>query len=213
MKKLKYVLFGALISAVVTTCVVVPTLSWLSSKSEEVVNTFEGGEVTVKIDESPVDEDGKKKDGDRVTENSYHFVAGSLLDKDPTPTIFKGSVESYVFICVENQNSDIFSLNIDESSWLKVIEQNGKTLYAYSTKVDASESEQDIILAPLFTQVKVSEELTSERLNELKNVSAKQFIKAQAFAIQAEAIGKNTAIDQAVSQFGLSGEVSYVEIA
>ena len=213
MKKLKYVLLGALISAIVATSVVVPTIAWLSSKSEEVVNTFEGGEITVKIDEAHVDENGKEKDGDRVTSNNYRFVAGSILDKDPTPSIKKGSIESYVFVCVENENSDVFSVNIDNTAWLKVAETGGKTLYAYSTKVDASKATEDMVLTPVFTKVTVSQELTSEQLEQMKQISSKQFIKSQAFAIQSEAIGKNTAIDKAVEQFSMTGTVTYVDIA
>jgi len=212
MKKLKYVLLGALISAVVATSVVVPTIAWLSSKSEEVVNTFEGGEITVRIDEAPVDEHGKEKEGERVTANNYKFVAGSVLDKDPTPSIKKGSIESYVFVCVENENSDVFSININDTAWLKVAETGGKTLYAYSTKVDASKAEQDVVLSPIFTKVTVSEDLTSEQLNQMKQTSPKQFIKSQAFAIQSEAIEKNTAIDKAVEQFAMTGTVTYVDI-
>lgn len=212
MKKLKYVLIGALISAVISTCVVVPTLSWLSSKSDEVVNTFEGGEIKIKMDESPVDENGKKTDGNRVTENSYKFAAGSELDKDPTPTVLKGSISSYIFVYLENKDSDIFTLNVDTEKWLKVAEKDGKILYAYNTKVDASAAAEDVVLDPLFTKVKVSEDLTSEKLAELKAVSEKQFIKTQTYAIQTEAIGKNSAIDQAAAQFSFDGTLNYVDI-
>lgn len=212
MKKLKYVLIGGLISVVISACVVVPTLSWLSSQSNEVVNTFEGGEIRVKMDESPVDTNGKKVDGDRVTENNYKFVAGSELDKDPTPTILKGSISSYIFVCLENKNSDIFILNVDSDKWLKVTEKDGKILYAYNKKVDASAAAEDIVLEPLFTKVKVSEDLTSEKLAELKAVSEKQFIKTQTYAIQTEAIEKNAAIDQAAAQFGFDSVITYVDI-
>ncbi len=213
MKKLKYVLLGALISAVISTCVVVPTLSWLSSRSEEVVNTFEGEEIEIRMDEAPVDGNGRRTDGDRVTENNYTFVAGSVLDKDPTPTVLKGSAASYIFVYLENENPDIFAVNIDASKWLKVAETDGSALYAYYTRVDASESAADIVLDPLFTQVTVSEELTSETLAALKATSEKQFIKTQCFAIQSEAIEKNSAIDQAAEQFGFTGTLTYVDIA
>lgn len=214
MKKLKYVLLGALISAVVSTSVVIPTLSWLSSLSDEVVNSFEGGEVKIKMDESPVDNKGKKTTGNRVKENNYKFVAGSELDKDPTPTVLKGSIPSYIFVSLENVNSDVFSTNVDESKWLKVCEKDGKTLYAYNKIVDASEAAGDVVLDPLFTQVKVSEALTSEKVAELKASDPKQFIKTQTFAIQSEVIDKNVAIRQAVDQFGLTGAtVTYVNIA
>ena len=210
MNRLKYLLLGALISAVVCTCAVVPTLSWLSSKSEEVVNTFEGEQVAISIDEGKVDKDGKKTDDpERVSQNSYKFVAGSVLDKDPTPVVVKGSVDSYVFVCVENENDDIFSLNIDSENWLEIGSQDGKTLYAYKQSVDASASEEDIRLKPVFTKVTVSEEVTADRI---KEASGKQFIKIQAFAIQTYAIETETAVDQAAEQFGISGELNYVDI-
>ncbi len=164
------------------------------------------------MDESPVDEDGKQTDGDRVTENSYKFVAGSELDKDPTPTVLKGSISCYVFVCLENKNADVFILNIDSAKWLKVSEKDGKTLYAYSKIVDASESHEDVVLEPLFTKVKVSDDLTSEKLAELKEVSSKQFIKTRTFAIQSEAIGKDVAVSQAAAQFGFDGTLNDVDI-
>lgn len=213
MKKLKYVLAGALISAVISTCVVVPTLSWLSSKSNEVVNTFEGGEIRVKMDESPVDANGKKTTGSRVTENKYQFAAGSEFDKDPTPTVLKGSINSYIFVYLENPDSDVFILNVDTDHWLEIAEEDGKSFYAYNTTVDVSGADADVVLEPLFTEVKVSEELTSETLAALKATSEKQFIKTQCFAIQSEAIEKNSAIDQAAEQFGFTGAPTYVDIA
>ncbi len=212
MKKLKYIFAGALVSIVLSTCMVIPTFSWLSSKSDEVVNTFEGNEIKVRMDESPVDKNGKKIPGLRVTKNSYKFTAGSELDKDPTPAVLKGSMPAYVFVYLENKHSDIFALNVDTENWLEVAENDGQTLYVYKTKVNASEASEDMVLEPLFTKVKVSEELTSEDLEELKKTSEKQFIKTQTYAIQAEEMGKDSAIDQAAAQFGFEGDITYVDI-
>ena len=149
---------------------------------------------------------------DRVLQNSYKYVPGSVLDKDPTPVVLAGSVPSYVFICVDNQEADIFSLNTDTTHWLQVASKDTKTLYAYYQKVDASAA--DVTLQPIFTKVSVSTELTLDQLKELKEESATQKIKAQVYAIQSQYIEKNTAIDNAVERF-VSGatNVTYVNIA
>lgn len=213
MKKFKYVMIGALSSAVLATCIVAPTLAWLSSKSDEVVNTFDGGEIRVKMDEAKVDKDGKKLPSEpRVTENTYKFVAGSELDKDPTPTVLKGSISAYVFVNLKNDNPDVFSVDI-QNKWAKVAQKDGQSLYVYKTKVDASNAEEDVKLDPLFTKVTVATTLTSEQLKTMKEVSDKQFIKTQTYAIQSQVIENNAAIDQAAAEFGYADtDVTYVTV-
>ena len=213
MKKFKYVMIGALSSAVLATCIVAPTLAWLSSKSEEVVNTFDGGEIRVKMDEAKVDKDGKKLPSEpRVTENTYKFVAGSELDKDPTPTVLKGSISAYVFVNLKNDNPDVFSVDI-QNKWAKVAEKDGQSLYVYKTKVDASDADKDVTLDPLFTKVTVATTLTSEQLAAMKEVNDKQFIKTQTYAVQSQVITNNAAIDQAAAEFGYADtDVTYVTV-
>ena len=58
--------------------------------------------------------DGKAITGEgarRVTANRYKYIAGAVLDKDPTPTVLKGSEECYVFLCVENGLTDQFTMD------------------------------------------------------------------------------------------------------
>lgn len=133
-----------------------PTVSWLADKSGRVVNTFAGGAISIVLDESPVDTQGHKISGDRVTGNSYKYVAGATLDKDPAPTVLKGSEPCYVFILVENGLNELFELNIDSQSLKQVARSGSGTLYIYSSSVDASGSQQDIMLAPIFTTVTVT---------------------------------------------------------
>ena len=213
MKKFKYVMIGALSSAVLATCIVAPTLAWLSSKSDEVVNTFDGGEIRVKMDEAKVDKDGKKLPSEpRVTENTYKFVAGSELDKDPTPTVLKGSISAYVFVNLKNDNPDVFSVDI-QNKWAKVAQKDGQSLYVYKTKVDASDADKDVTLDPLFTKVTVATTLTSEQLAAMKEVNDKQFIKTQTYAVQSQVITNNAAIDQAAAEFGYADtDVTYVTV-
>ena len=199
MKKRKRLITGAAL-LVVLVAAVLPTYSWLSSKSETVVNKFAGGTISIAMDEAKVDADGKKIEGDdaqRVTANSYKYTAGAVLDKDPTPTVIKGSDECYVFVCVENQLSDKFSINYDADSWKSVATQGDKTVYAYVKKVAAKEAEKDIALPPVFTQVKVSENLTSE---DIENLGEKN-LNVTAYALQTASLDSKEAIDIAVKAF------------
>lgn len=210
MKKSKKFLALLLSLAVIAVTTVTPTFSWLSAKSERVVNTFAGGAISIILDEAPVGPDGSEIPGDRVTENHYKYVAGAILDKDPTPTILKGSDECYVFLCIENELSDKFSLNIDTDSWKSVAQSDGKTLYVYGTRIDASQADKDVVLNPIFTKVTVSENLTAEDIEAL----GEKTLCVTAYAVQTEALSSAAAIDLAAAQFMPEGtQPTYVDIA
>ncbi len=210
MKKSKKFLALVLSLAVIAVTSVSPTFSWLSAQSERVVNTFAGGAIAIVVDEAKVGPDGSVVDGGRVTENRYKYVAGAVLDKDPTPTILKGSDSCYVFLYLENELTDKFSLNIDNDSWKAVAQDGGNTLYVYSTKVDASQAENDVVLNPIFTKVTVSDSLTAEDINNL----GERTLCVTAYAVQTEALSSEAAIDLAVAQFMPEGTTpTYVPVA
>lgn len=195
----------ALIAAISAT----PTLSWLSDKSERVVNTFAGGAISIVLDEAPVDAQGNRIEGDRVTRNSYKYVAGVTLDKDPTPTVLKGSESCYVFILVENELNELFSLNIDMQSWKQIAQSGDSTLYIYSSSVDASKSAEDIVLNPIFTEVSVSEKLTQQDIQNL----GERTLNTTAYAVQTAELTSAQATDLAVSELMPEGTVpDYVEV-
>lgn len=209
MKRSKKFLAFMISVALVAAISMMPTLSWLSDTSEKVVNTFAGGAISIVLDEAPVDAYGQEIEGDRVTSNSYKYVAGVTLDKDPTPTVLKGSDSCYVFICVENELNELFTLNIDTDSWKQVAQANGTTLYIYASSVDASEAPQDIVLNPIFTQVKVSEDLTQQDIQNL----GERTLSATAYAVQTAELTSAEAIDLAVEEFMPDGTTpDYVEV-
>lgn len=80
---------------------VLGTMAYLTD-SKDVKNTFTVGNVAIKLDEAKVDENGTQvvdKDGNpvaRVTENEYKLLPGHTYTKDPTVTVLKPSVASYV---------------------------------------------------------------------------------------------------------------------
>lgn len=200
MKRSQKIVLTAVLLAVMTLFTVRPALSWLSATSEPVINTFAGGTIAIKLDEALVGTDGKAITGEeaqRVTSNRYKCFAGAVLDKDPTPTVLKGSEECYLFLCVENGLDERFTMNYDTTSWLKVAESEGKAVYAYNTRVDASASETDIVLNPIFTTVTVSEELTAEDIAAL----GEKTLSVTAYAVQTNSLTSEEAIDIAVAQF------------
>lgn len=196
-KSRKLMFTGALLAVIMMTTVA-PTLSWVSNSTDPVVNTFEGGKITLKLDEALVDSDGKAVVGDearRVTENTYKYVAGEVLDKDPTVTVLSGSEDCYVFVCAENELNELFTIDYNTFEWLQVAQDGNKTVYAYKTAVETSD--EDTVLTPLFTTITVSDELTAEDIESLgeKNISI------TAFAVQEKSITSQEAVDLAVAQF------------
>ena len=58
------------------------TFAYLTD-SKTVNNTFTMGNVTIKLDESKVDQNGNAVEGDRVTSNTYNVYPGAVVTKDP----------------------------------------------------------------------------------------------------------------------------------
>lgn len=203
MRKGQKLMIVSLLLALIAVLTVTPTLSWLSSISTPVVNTFTGGGITVTLDEALVDADGRTVTGDgaqRVTANQYKYVAGMVLDKDPTPTVLAGSEPCYVFLCVENSLSDKFALNISESAWTQVAQDGGKAVYAYYQPVDAGEA--DVTLQPIFTTVTVSDDLTAEDIAAL----GERTLAVTAWAVQTQSLTAEDAAALATAQFLPQGD-------
>lgn len=202
MRKSRKIMLISSLLAVIALMTIAPTLSWLFSTSSPVVNTFAGGAISITLDEALVGPDGKAVVGEnaqRVTANSYKYMAGAVLDKDPTPTVLKGSEECYVFLLVENGLNEKFTMNYDTTSWLKTAESGNKSVYIYKNKVNAVDSDQDIKLNPIFTTVTVSPELTATDIQGL----GERKLSVTAFAVQTTNIDVKTAAELAVQQFGM----------
>jgi len=95
MKNAKKVLLLVLCAVLLVGASVMGTLAYLTSQ-DDVVNTFTVGKVEIKLDEAPVDDDGKKTEGARVQSNEYHLQPGLTYDKDPMVTVIKNSEDCYV---------------------------------------------------------------------------------------------------------------------
>ena len=98
---------------------VLGTMAYLTD-SKDVKNTFTVGNVAIKLDEAKVDEMGnlvKNQDGtlaERVPGNAYKLLPNHTYVKDPTVTVLKPSVESYVRMKVTfNKASQIIAMCTD----------------------------------------------------------------------------------------------------
>ncbi|MCC8168465.1 MAG: hypothetical protein LIO37_03900 [Clostridiales bacterium] len=190
------IIISCLLLLIIASFTVRPTLAWLSATTDPVINYFAGGSIALTLDEAPVDADGQEIDGNRVQENHYKYMAGAKLDKDPTVTVLVGSEECYVYVCVDNElPDDFFSIDIDTDAWIEVETSDSSTIYRYVRTVDASE--EDVVLAPVFTTVTVSAELTSEDIAELGTKT----LAVTAFAIQTASLDKEAADELAVEYF------------
>lgn len=83
------------------------TVAYLTSKTENVVNTFTVGKVKITLDEAKVDADGKPDQGaDRVQENAYKLIPGKTYTKDPTIHVDENSEACFIRAKVTLTNAD-----------------------------------------------------------------------------------------------------------
>lgn len=94
---------------------VLGTMAYLTD-SKDVKNTFTVGNVAITLDEAKVDDNGNAinkqgnqvtnlADAERVPGNAYKLLPGHTYVKDPTVTVLKPSVESYVRMKVTFNNA------------------------------------------------------------------------------------------------------------
>lgn len=105
MKKTSKALLLTICAVLLVAASVMGTMAYLTS-TDKVQNTFTVGKVAIKLDEAKVGTDGTPVEGaDRVKENGYKLLPGHAYTKDPTVTVLKDSVESYVRMKVTFNNA------------------------------------------------------------------------------------------------------------
>ena len=199
MKTAKKAMLMTLCAIILVVATVFGTMAYLTA-SDEVVNTFTVGKVAIKLDEAPVDANGKATAGDRVQANSYKLLPGLTYDKDPMVTVLANSEESYVKMTVTvnnaNELDDIFDPSganllaifggYDADNWTykgntKDAANNTRT-YEFWYKETVSAGAADVALDALFDTITVPGEITKEQLSTLSDLK----ITVNAHAIQAD---------------------------
>ena len=200
MKTAKKAMLMTLCAIILVVATVFGTMAYLTS-DDEVVNTFTVGNVAIKLDEAPVDVNGKATAGDRVKENSYKLLPGHTYDKDPTVTVLANSETSYVKMTVTfskaNELDAIFAPDggadltsifngYDSTNWIakgntKDADGNTRT-YEFWYKEAVGASTADVALDALFDSITVPGKITKEQLAKIEGMT----ITVNAYAIQAD---------------------------
>lgn len=203
MKKLKVLL--TLVCAVLLVAVsVMSTMAYLTSTAE-VKNTFTVGNVSIKLDEAPVDADGKATNGDRVNENTYKLLPGHEYTKDPIVHVVSNSEDCYLFVKVVNEiiaiedSTNTVASQMTAKGWKAVDGQTG--LYVYVGTTDgateplAVEAGSNITV---FEKIKVAGTVDNETLAGYANKT----ITVTAYAVQKDGFEGKTASEIWTATFG-----------
>ena len=199
MKTAKKAMLMTLCAIILVVATVFGTMAYLTS-TDEVVNTFTVGNVAIKLDEAPVDGNGKATTGDRVKENSYKLLPGHTYNKDPMVTLLAGSETSYVKMTVTfskaNELDAIFAPSgadltsifngYNSANWIakgntKDATANTRT-YEFWYKEAVGAPTADVALDALFDSITVPGSITKEQLATIEGLT----ITVNAYAIQAD---------------------------
>lgn len=199
MKTAKKAMLMTLCAIILVVATVFGTMAYLTS-TDEVVNTFTVGNVAIKLDEAPVDVNGKATTGDRVKANSYKLLPGHTYNKDPMVTVLNGSEASYIKMTVTfskaNELDAIFAptgadltsifKGYDAANWIakgntKDATANTRT-YEFWYKEAVGAPTADVALDALFDSITVPGTITKEQLATIEGMT----ITVNAYAIQAD---------------------------
>lgn len=191
--KLKTKILIACLSLIAITSTII-TFALLTYETDTLVNTFTVGQVSLKLDETDVDETGTPIEGaDRVTGNEYKLIPGKSYVKDPTMTVLSGSEASYVRILVtitkakeikEVFGDDFLPENYvtgwDKTKWVSTsIKENEDNSITYEFRYHevvtgyVDTKKEDVVLTPLFTNFTALGELTNEDLKKIEGFEIK----------------------------------------
>ena len=100
-------------------CVIGGTVAWLTAQTTEVTNTFTVGDITINLEEHPLDNKGElDTDADPVKAVTYSaFVPGQTMDKDPFVTVDANSEKCWLFVEVTEENNTLDGLSGKVIDW------------------------------------------------------------------------------------------------
>lgn len=128
------------------------TVAWLTSRTDNVVNTFTTSNIDIDLAETQAD---------------YKMVPGYTIAKDPKVTVLAGSEKCYLFVKLEKSTNfdDFLTYEVDNTAWTQ---GDGTDIPAnvYYRVVDAANNDQvfEVIKG---NQVKVRENVTKDMMSGL----------------------------------------------
>lgn len=181
MKKAKNALLLALCAVLLVGATIAGTVAYLTSTTTEVKNTFTAGNVTITLDEAPVDLYGKVVTGNRRTANEYKLIPGHTYAKDPTIHVDTDSEECWIFAKVVDGLGDASAITINDG-WTQVATTDDDgVVYAYQTKMSAGSS------ATLFNEFTFAQNANPETYKTASITIIGYAVQADSFATAAAA--------------------------
>ena len=196
MKNIKSKLFIVTISILsVCSFLIGTSVAWLSSKTDEVVNTFTYGDINIKIEET----DTKDNDNNEFT-NEYKMLPGNKITKDPKVTVLKDSEDSYLFIEItESENFKDFMTYELVEGWTLL--EGTKNVYV--REVTKSDKDQEFYVLKDNTVI-VKESVTKAMLNDLDKDGQTNYPTLSFIAYAVQRDSKIEAIDTAKEAWSLA---------
>lgn len=171
------------------------SVAWLTSKTDEVINTFTYGDINIKIEET----DTQDNDDNEFT-NEYKMLPGNKITKDPKVTVLKNSEDSYLFVKItKSENFDDFMTYELVEGWTLV--ENTENVYV--REVTKKDSDQKFYILKDNT-VTVKESVTKKMLNELDSNGTTNYptLTFTAYAVQRDS--NIEAIDTAAEAWAIA---------
>ena len=197
MKKKLFIIVVSILS--ICSFIVGTSVAWLSSKTDEVINTFTYGDINIKIEET----DTGDNDNNEFT-NEYKMLPGNKITKDPKITVLANSEDSYLFIEIkESENFKDFMKYELVEGWTLV----EGTENVYVKEVTKSDKDQEFFVLKDNT-VTVLESVTKAMLNDLDKDGQTNYptLSFTAYAVQRDS--KIEAIDTVVEAWSIAKPVN-----
>lgn len=175
------------------------TFALLVDTDNVVTNTFTFGNVTISLDESPVDLYGNVVAGERRTANDYKLVPEGVYTKDPQVHVGADSELSWLFVKVENpisaleESGKTIEDQMTANGWTELAGETG--VWVYNKKIigttlgaDYDKTDDDVLANIDFAaDIKVFETLNISADANVASAKDKQII-VTAYAVQAEGV-------------------------
>ena len=171
------------------------SVAWLTSKTEDLVNTFTYGDINITLEETDT-QDGD----DNANTNEYKMLPGNEITKDPKITVKADSEDSYLFVkLTKSENFDNFMTFEIAEGWTLL----EGTTDVYYREVTKSETDQEFTVLK-DNKVTVKEDVTKAMLNELDKDGANNYptLTITAYAVQRDS--KIEAIDSAAEAWAIA---------
>lgn len=196
MKNAKKILALLLCAVLLVGASVAGTLAYLTSQ-DVVTNTFAVGNVIITMDELDTDSDATTSDNvtiDGVVRdkaNAYKLIPGHTYIKDPIIRVAAGSEACWLFVKIENGNTNATINGLDTNGWTQIVDTN---YWAYAGATIGENS-----TVPVFNSFTYASTVTDTATD------ATTTIKVTAYAIQADGFGTSElAWDALKTQLSLS---------